>query len=115
MIDQTLPLFVERLQKVLVIREQRWNTDVKRRRYAAGGRRDAGRLPRGLWALPGGKTVRHLRRWIGVSHIHFKPRGITIAASTASTARRRMLINNDAVRTLPGDPYASQAEGDRCQ
>lgn len=37
MIDQTLPLFVERLQKVLVIREERWNTDVKRRRYAAAG------------------------------------------------------------------------------
>ena len=37
MIDQTLPLFVERLEKVLVIREQRWNTDVKRRRYAAAG------------------------------------------------------------------------------
>lgn len=37
MIDQTLPLFVERLQKVLVIREQRWNADVKRRRYALAG------------------------------------------------------------------------------
>ena len=37
MIDQTLPLFVERLEKVLVIREQRWNADVKRRRYAAAG------------------------------------------------------------------------------
>lgn len=37
MIDQTLPLFVERLQKVLVIREQRWNTDMKRRRYATAG------------------------------------------------------------------------------
>lgn len=37
MIDQTLPLFVERLQKVLVIREQRWNTDLKRRRFAAAG------------------------------------------------------------------------------
>ena len=37
MIDQTLPLFVERLQKVLVIREQRWNTDLKRRRYARRG------------------------------------------------------------------------------
>jgi hypothetical protein len=37
MIDQTLPLFVERLQKVLVIREQRWNSDVRRRRYAAAG------------------------------------------------------------------------------
>ena len=37
MIDQTLPLFVERLQKVLVIREQRWNADLKRRRYALAG------------------------------------------------------------------------------
>ena len=34
MIDQTLPLFAERLEKVLVIREQRWNADVRRRRYA---------------------------------------------------------------------------------
>lgn len=37
MIDQTLPLFVERLQKVLVIREQRWNADLKRRRHAMAG------------------------------------------------------------------------------
>lgn len=28
---------MERLQKVLVIREQRWNTDLKRRRYALAG------------------------------------------------------------------------------
>jgi len=37
MIDATLPLFVERLQKVLVIREQRWNSDVRRRRFAVAG------------------------------------------------------------------------------
>jgi hypothetical protein len=37
MIDRTLPLFIERLEKVLVIREQRWNKDVERRRYAAAG------------------------------------------------------------------------------
>jgi hypothetical protein len=37
MIDQTLPLFAERLEKVLVIREQRWNADVRRRRYALAG------------------------------------------------------------------------------
>jgi hypothetical protein len=34
MIDQTLPLFIERLEKVLVIREQAWNHKVKLRRYA---------------------------------------------------------------------------------
>jgi hypothetical protein len=37
MIDRTLPLFIERLEKVLVIREQRWNKDVARRRYATAG------------------------------------------------------------------------------
>lgn len=37
MIDQTLPLFVERLEKVLVIREQAWNEGVKWRRYAMAG------------------------------------------------------------------------------
>jgi hypothetical protein len=37
MIDQTLPLFVERLEKVLVIREQAWNDGVKLRRYAMVG------------------------------------------------------------------------------
>ena len=37
MIDQTLPLFVERLERVLVIREQTWNEGVKWRRYAMAG------------------------------------------------------------------------------
>jgi hypothetical protein len=37
MIDRTMPLFMERLEKVLVIREQRWNKDVARRRYAMAG------------------------------------------------------------------------------
>lgn len=37
MIDQTLPLFVERLEKVLVIREQAWNQGVKLRRHAIAG------------------------------------------------------------------------------
>ena len=37
MIDQTLPLFVERLEKVLVIREQAWNEGVKWRRYTMVG------------------------------------------------------------------------------
>jgi hypothetical protein len=37
MIDQTLPLFVKRLEKVLVIREQAWNERVKLRRYAIAG------------------------------------------------------------------------------
>ena len=37
MIDRTMPLFTERLEKVLIIREQRWNKDVARRRYATAG------------------------------------------------------------------------------
>lgn len=37
MIDQTLPLFVERLEKVLVIRERAWNEGVKWRRYGIAG------------------------------------------------------------------------------
>jgi hypothetical protein len=37
MIDRTMPLFTERLEKVLVVREQRWNKDVARRRYATAG------------------------------------------------------------------------------
>jgi hypothetical protein len=37
MIDQTLPLFIERLEKVLVIREQAWNERLKLRRYAIAG------------------------------------------------------------------------------
>jgi hypothetical protein len=34
MIKETLPMFAERLQKALIIRERRWNDDVKRRRWA---------------------------------------------------------------------------------
>lgn len=37
MIRETLPLFAERLRDVLVIRERRWNDDVKRRRLATAG------------------------------------------------------------------------------
>jgi hypothetical protein len=37
MIKETLPLFAERLKDVLVIRERRWNDDVKRRRVATAG------------------------------------------------------------------------------
>jgi hypothetical protein len=37
MIEQTLPLFAENMRKVLVIREQRWNRDRLRRRYALAG------------------------------------------------------------------------------
>jgi hypothetical protein len=37
MIKETLPLFAERLKEVLVIRERRWNDDVKRRRLATAG------------------------------------------------------------------------------
>jgi hypothetical protein len=37
MIRETLPLFAERLKEVLVIRECRWNDDIKRRRLATAG------------------------------------------------------------------------------
>ena len=37
MIHETLPMFAERLQKVLAIREQRWNADLRRKRHALAG------------------------------------------------------------------------------
>jgi len=37
MVKETLPLFVERLKEALIIRERRWNDDVKRRRLATTG------------------------------------------------------------------------------
>ena len=37
MIKETLPLFAERLKEALIIRERRWNDDVKRRRVAMAG------------------------------------------------------------------------------
>jgi hypothetical protein len=37
MIKETLPLFADRLKQALVIREQRWNNDLRRRRYAVAG------------------------------------------------------------------------------
>ena len=37
MIKETLPLFADRLKQALVIREQRWNNDIRRRRYVAAG------------------------------------------------------------------------------
>jgi hypothetical protein len=37
MIKETLPLFAERLKDALIIRERRWNDDVKRRRFATAG------------------------------------------------------------------------------
>ena len=37
MVKETLPLFVERLKEALIIRERRWNDDVKRRRLAIAG------------------------------------------------------------------------------
>jgi hypothetical protein len=37
MAKETLPLFVERLKEALIIRERRWNDDVKRRRLATAG------------------------------------------------------------------------------
>jgi hypothetical protein len=37
MIKETLPLFAERLKEALIIREKRWNDDVKRRRFATAG------------------------------------------------------------------------------
>ena len=37
MVKETLPLFVERLKEALIIRERRWNDDVKRRSLATAG------------------------------------------------------------------------------
>ena len=37
MIKETLPLFADRLKEALIIRERRWNDDVKRRRVAMAG------------------------------------------------------------------------------
>ena len=37
MIKETLPLFADRLKQALVIREQRWNSDLRRRRYGMAG------------------------------------------------------------------------------
>jgi hypothetical protein len=37
MIKETLPLFADRLKEALIIREKRWNEDVKRRRFATAG------------------------------------------------------------------------------
>jgi hypothetical protein len=37
MIERTLPLFAERLQGALVVREARWNAEQARKRYAIGG------------------------------------------------------------------------------
>jgi hypothetical protein len=37
MVKETLPLFVERLKEALIIRERRWNDDIKRRRLATAG------------------------------------------------------------------------------
>ena len=37
MIQETLPLFAKNLRDVMVIREQRWNRDQSRRRYALAG------------------------------------------------------------------------------
>jgi len=37
MIRETLPLFADRLKQASVIRERRWNNDLRRRRYAAAG------------------------------------------------------------------------------
>ncbi len=36
MVEKTLPLFAKNLRDVMVIREQRWNRDQTRRRYAVG-------------------------------------------------------------------------------
>ena len=37
MIKETLPLFADRLKEALIIREKRWNEDVRRRRFATAG------------------------------------------------------------------------------
>ena len=114
MIDQTLPLFVERLEKVLVIREQRWNTDVKRRRYAAAGAVVLAVFLRAS-VCRGGRTGIVWRRWISAWTIRCKQRGTTIAASTLCSGRRRMPGNRHAIRSLRGDASASLPENCRWQ
>lgn len=37
MLKETMPLFVDRLQQALIIRENRWNDDQKRRWFAIAG------------------------------------------------------------------------------
>ena len=56
MIKETLPLFAERLKDALVIRERRWNDDVKRRRFAT-----AGLVALGL--VSGGYGIRVWQSW----------------------------------------------------
>jgi hypothetical protein len=51
MIKETLPLFADRLKQALVIREQRWNSDLRRRRCAAAG-------AVALAVFPGGYALR---------------------------------------------------------
>jgi hypothetical protein len=60
MIDQTLPLFIERLEKVLVIREQAWNQGVKLRRYAIAAAATLGIFLAGFglsWWQDGGRLA----------------------------------------------------------
>lgn len=60
MIDQTLPLFVERLEKVLVIREQAWNQGAKLRRCAIAAAATLGIFLAGFglsWWQDGGRLA----------------------------------------------------------
>ena len=49
MIKEPLPLFAERPKDALIIRERRWNNDVKRRRFATAGLVVLGLVSGGYW------------------------------------------------------------------
>lgn len=65
MIKETLPLFAERLKEALIIREKRWNEDVKRRRLATAGMVTLGLVfgGYGLRVWQDGMATSALERW----------------------------------------------------
>jgi hypothetical protein len=65
MIKETLPLFAEQLKEALIIREKRWNDDVKRRRLATAGLVTLGLVfgGYGLRVWQEGNPVSELERW----------------------------------------------------
>jgi hypothetical protein len=65
MIKETLPLFAERLKGALIIREKRWNEDVKRRRLATAGMVTLGLVfgGYGLRVWQDGMATSALERW----------------------------------------------------
>ena len=66
MIKEPLPLFAERPKDALVIRERRWNDDVKRRRFAT-----AGLVVLGL--VSGGYGVHEWQVWDATSGFEWCP------------------------------------------